>query len=203
LMRPGFVAETGFPALRPLLDKAGELIGFTTFFENFVTIVLLHLLTAFGLQFAIGGMIDLWPEVDGKPPTAAYQAAMAVIAVLQAAGLGWFALAGRLQQKVLQALAPKARPSSRDPYAAALAAYAHRVGSARSHLQFWRRLGLTASALAATMIVTTVSVSSVEVVAHVVTAARQAPVAGQALHDGASPIAPAIHGPEKRDPSMP
>jgi type IV secretion system protein TrbL len=41
LMRPGFVAETGFTASRPLLDKAGELIGFTTFFENFVTIVVL------------------------------------------------------------------------------------------------------------------------------------------------------------------
>src|SRR5215471_11381787 len=41
LMRPGFVAETGFTASRPLLDKAGELVGFTTFFENFVTIVVL------------------------------------------------------------------------------------------------------------------------------------------------------------------
>src|SRR5262249_60550579 len=40
-MRPGFVAETGFTASRPLLDKAGELVGFTTFFENFVTIVVL------------------------------------------------------------------------------------------------------------------------------------------------------------------
>ncbi len=41
LMRPGFVAETGFTASRPLLDKAGELIGFISFFENFVTIVVL------------------------------------------------------------------------------------------------------------------------------------------------------------------
>jgi type IV secretion system protein TrbL len=41
LMRPGFVAEAGFNASRPMLDKAGELIGFTTFFENFVTIAVL------------------------------------------------------------------------------------------------------------------------------------------------------------------
>lgn len=41
LMRPGFVAETGFTASQPLLAKAGELIGFTTFFDNFVTIVVL------------------------------------------------------------------------------------------------------------------------------------------------------------------
>ena len=41
LMRPGFVAETGFTASRPLLEKAGELIGFTSFFQNFVTIAIL------------------------------------------------------------------------------------------------------------------------------------------------------------------
>ncbi|MBO6638434.1 MAG: P-type conjugative transfer protein TrbL [Roseitalea sp.] len=41
LMRPGFVAETGFSASWPLLEAAGELIGFTTFFENFVTIIVL------------------------------------------------------------------------------------------------------------------------------------------------------------------
>ena len=43
LMRPGFVASTGFAASRPLLEKAGELIGITTFFSNFVTIAVLML----------------------------------------------------------------------------------------------------------------------------------------------------------------
>jgi type IV secretion system protein TrbL len=43
LMRPGFVASTGFTASRPLLDKAGELIGITSFFTNFVTITVLML----------------------------------------------------------------------------------------------------------------------------------------------------------------
>lgn len=43
LMRPGFVAETGFTAAWPLLEAAGELIGFTTFFDNFVTIIVLML----------------------------------------------------------------------------------------------------------------------------------------------------------------
>ena len=41
LMRPGFVADTGFTASWPLLEAAGELIGFTSFFENFVTIIVL------------------------------------------------------------------------------------------------------------------------------------------------------------------
>ena len=43
LMRPGFVASTGFTASKPLLEKAGELIGITTFFSNFVTIAVLML----------------------------------------------------------------------------------------------------------------------------------------------------------------
>jgi len=43
LMRPGFVAATGFDASKPLLEKAGELIGITTFFTNFVTITVLML----------------------------------------------------------------------------------------------------------------------------------------------------------------
>src|SRR6516164_2339877 len=43
LMRPGFVAATGFSASRPLLEKAGELIGVTSFFANFVTIAVLML----------------------------------------------------------------------------------------------------------------------------------------------------------------
>src|SRR5215468_16157 len=43
LMRPGFVASAGFTASRPLLEKAGELIGITSFFTNFVTIAVLML----------------------------------------------------------------------------------------------------------------------------------------------------------------
>lgn len=43
LMRPGFVAATGFTASKPLLEKAGELIGLTSFFTNFVTIAVLML----------------------------------------------------------------------------------------------------------------------------------------------------------------
>jgi type IV secretion system protein TrbL len=43
LLRPGFVASTGFTASRPLIEKAGELIGITTFFSNFVTIAVLML----------------------------------------------------------------------------------------------------------------------------------------------------------------
>jgi type IV secretion system protein TrbL len=43
LMRPGFVAAAGFAAARPLLEAAGELVGITAFFANFVTIAVLLL----------------------------------------------------------------------------------------------------------------------------------------------------------------
>ncbi|HMI19378.1 MAG TPA: P-type conjugative transfer protein TrbL [Sphingomonas sp.] len=41
LLRPGKLAGTGFDAARPLLDQISKLAGFTTFFDNFLTIVVL------------------------------------------------------------------------------------------------------------------------------------------------------------------
>ncbi len=41
LLRPGFVAGTGFTAAHPLIEQAGSLLGFTTFFDNAVTILVL------------------------------------------------------------------------------------------------------------------------------------------------------------------
>ena len=41
LLQPGFVAGTGFEAAYPLIQQAGELLGFTTFFDNAVTIIVL------------------------------------------------------------------------------------------------------------------------------------------------------------------
>src|SRR5258708_35804783 len=43
LMRAGFAPSTGFPAARPLLEKARELIGINSLFTHFVTILLLVL----------------------------------------------------------------------------------------------------------------------------------------------------------------
>ncbi|WP_372071442.1 P-type conjugative transfer protein TrbL [Tistrella mobilis] len=41
LMRPGFVAATGYDAAEPLLSEVSDLIGPIAFFENFVTIAVL------------------------------------------------------------------------------------------------------------------------------------------------------------------
>jgi len=41
LLRPGFIAGTGFDAARPLLDQVSELLGPVSFFTNFMTIAVL------------------------------------------------------------------------------------------------------------------------------------------------------------------
>ncbi|HEV2593819.1 MAG TPA: P-type conjugative transfer protein TrbL [Sphingomicrobium sp.] len=41
LLKPGFIASTGFDAAKPLLDQVSSLIGVTSFFENFLTIAIL------------------------------------------------------------------------------------------------------------------------------------------------------------------
>ena len=41
LLKPGRLAGTGFAAAWPLLDQASEMVGFTTFFDNFMTIIVL------------------------------------------------------------------------------------------------------------------------------------------------------------------
>lgn len=47
LMRPGFVAATGYDASLPILEEVNELIGPIAFFENFVTIAVLMFAWAF------------------------------------------------------------------------------------------------------------------------------------------------------------
>jgi len=43
LLRPGHLAGTGFEAAWPLLDQANQLMGFTSFFDNFLVIAILLL----------------------------------------------------------------------------------------------------------------------------------------------------------------
>ena len=41
LLKPGKLAGTGFTAAWPLLNQASQMLGFTTFFDNFITIMVL------------------------------------------------------------------------------------------------------------------------------------------------------------------
>ena len=45
LLKPGRLAGTGFTAAWPLLDQVSQLMGFTSFFDNFLTIVVLFALS--------------------------------------------------------------------------------------------------------------------------------------------------------------
>ncbi len=56
---------------------------------------LIHMGVAFGLQWGMGAIVDLWPTVAGHYPTAAYQAAFAVPFALQALSLCWMIIGGR------------------------------------------------------------------------------------------------------------
>jgi type IV secretion system protein TrbL len=41
LLRPGKLAGTGFEAAYPVLEQVSQMLGFTTFFDNFLTIIVL------------------------------------------------------------------------------------------------------------------------------------------------------------------
>lgn len=65
---------------------------------------LLHFGWAFLIQYGIGLVIEQWPPQDGHYPTAAYQFAFGLSAVLQLAALVWFALPwmGALGKKLIR-----------------------------------------------------------------------------------------------------
>ncbi len=116
---------------------------------------LLHLVTAFLMQFAIGGIIDLWPAVNGHPPAEAYRFALGVIAILQALALGWFVLARSrrappvftVRHPLLHALSPVPVKLRRSVYDQALASYLDRLTDARAEAGQWRRAAFGSAAL--------------------------------------------------------
>ncbi len=59
---------------------------------------LLVFVAAFGTQWGIGAIIDLWPRQESGYPGEAYQTAFGTMLALQAAALAWFALPRRAVQ---------------------------------------------------------------------------------------------------------
>ncbi|SDG11342.1 Major Facilitator Superfamily protein [Limimonas halophila] len=56
---------------------------------------LLVFTTAFAAQYAIGGIVDLWPETGGRYPPEAYRSAFALFWALCLLGWGWYLLRAR------------------------------------------------------------------------------------------------------------
>ncbi|MEQ1612081.1 MAG: MFS transporter [Hyphomicrobiaceae bacterium] len=172
---------------------------------------LLHLMTAFGLQFAIGGIVDLWPRFDGHPPAQAYQAALAAVATLQGLAITWFVAASprrrdivlRVRHPLLQALAPAPRMLARAPYTDALMTYAQSVAAARAHVRLWRGMGVAAGVLCVAIATTVVSWTSSRVIAHVVLAGQEQPsIAGYLAESGGLPVSPGQFSRDARGPSI-
>ena len=83
---------------------AGSVLGYASITDLFpksssgratAALNLLQIGGAFAIQCAIGFIIALWPEQDGRPPVVAYQAAFGTVLLLQIGGLGWFLLPRR------------------------------------------------------------------------------------------------------------
>jgi predicted MFS family arabinose efflux permease len=173
---------------------------------------LLHLMTAFGLQFAIGGIVDQWPRVDGHPPAQAYGGALTVVATLQGLAIAWYVVASRrrpdvvlrVRHPLLQALAPAPRSWARAPYTDALMAYALSVAAARAHVQLWRGMGVAAGVLCVAMATTVVSGTSSRVIAHVVLAGQEPPsVAGYLTQSDRLPASAGEFSRDVLGPSVP
>ena len=116
---------------------------------------LLHLLTAFAVQAAIGTFIDQWPKANGHPPAEAYQVALGIVAVLQGLALVWFVVARRrcivpvltVRHPLLRVLAPVPLPLRPSAYDVALARFADHLGAARAESGQWRNAALSATML--------------------------------------------------------
>lgn len=116
---------------------------------------LIHLVTAFGVQAAIGTLIDQWPKIDGHPPADAYHVALGIVAGLQALALAWFVVARRrcdapvltVRHPLLRVLAPIPVRAQPNLYDTALVNFAERLGASRVETVHWRRAALSLATL--------------------------------------------------------
>jgi MFS family permease len=129
---------------------------------------LLHVTAAFAVQYAIGLIVQQWPAEDGHHPPEAYQTALSLNLVLQAAAFLWFirpdcktALC-HLPAHPIHALAAGLglAPAAALSYARARHAWSLHIARARAQQQAWRSaafasfavLALLASSLASTVL---------------------------------------------------
>lgn len=86
----GFFSNLGSVYAFPLLARSFPL-GYAGRANTAVNLVMFF--GVFGVQFAIGGLLDLWqPDTEGRYPAEAYSVAFGVFLVLQVLALGWYLL---------------------------------------------------------------------------------------------------------------
>jgi hypothetical protein len=144
---------------------------------------LLHVSAAFAIQYAIGLVVQQWPAEVGHYPPEAYQAALGLNLVLQAAAFVWFIRPERktalrhLPAHPIHAMAASLglAPATALSYARARHAWSLQLARARAQQRAWR------SAAFASLVVLTLLASSLgstvlgsSVAAHVIEGAHAA-----------------------------
>jgi MFS family permease len=106
----------------------------------------LHVSMAFTVQYAVGLIVQQWPQEAGHYPPIAYQTALGLNLALQGAAFAWFlwpqrqSFAHALAAHPIHALAHRlgVRPSAAVPYALARCAWHSRLADARAQATMWR-----------------------------------------------------------------
>ncbi len=153
---------------------------------------LLHVTAAFAIQYAIGLVVQQWPVDDGHYPPEAYQAALGLNLVLQAAAFLWFIRPERktalrhLPEHPIHALATSlaVAPSAALSYARARHAWSLRLARARAQEQAWRTAAFASFAVLALLVSSLGStVLGTSVAAHVIQGAASTEARGLAGAD--------------------
>jgi MFS family permease len=142
---------------------------------------LLHVTAAFAIQYAVGLVVQQWPADDGHYPPEAYQAALGLNLVLQAAAFLWFVRPERktalchLPEHPIHAFATSLglAPSAALSYARARHMWSLRLARARAQHEAWRTAAFASFAILALLVSSLGStVLGTSVAAHVIQGAE-------------------------------
>ena len=144
---------------------------------------LLHVTAAFAIQYAVGLVVQQWPAEDGHYPPEAYQTALGLNLVLQAAAFLWFVRPERrtvlnhLPEHPIHVFAMNLglAPSTALSYARARHAWSLRLARARVQQQAWRTTAFASFAVSMLLAASLASnVLGSSVAAHVIESAHAA-----------------------------
>jgi hypothetical protein len=144
---------------------------------------LLHVTAAFAIQYAVGLVVQQWPAENGHHPPEAYQTALGLNLVLQAAAFLWFirperkSALGYLPAHPIHAFAGGLglAPAAALSYARARHAWSLRLTRAYAQQRAWRSVAF--ASLAVSILLASSLTSNVfgrSVTAHVIESARAA-----------------------------
>lgn len=160
-------APTLLPWMTIAAAGAGTVLSFASMTDLFpkecsgranAALDLLHVAGAFLVQCAIGLVVSLWSEEDGRHPVEAYQTAFAAILGLQVAALAWFVVGQRRSAPTYSAHPLHRSRSPRNRHGPGASIYdivvndwIRRVHAAREQARCWRLAAIGSFALTLTL----------------------------------------------------